>query len=1083
MKLSVSIYRQKTTLIAFISGIVCLLSVAAHAQFSQPGQLDTSFNFGKPHGYFNDPIPPVQSDLFINNLRTIAVQPDGKHILAAPVFTYKRSVAPVMSRFFPNGIVDTSFSYIAPGLSIGQISCLKLQVDGKILFGSFPDFNGSYRGLARLHANGRLDTSFNISPNLFLIPVDIDVQPDGKIVVVGDIRMQQGPNLHIIRLNTNGSIDPTFIHGLGPNQSIRAIAVQPNNKLIVCGGFTTYNGAVANRIVRLNENGSLDPTFITNGGANGQINTVLIQPDSKILIGGHFNQFGGISRGTVARLNSNGGIDLTFNPAPGIVGDVRGLAIDSSNHVIAVGYFFHAQLSNIHGIIKLNATGSIDTNFQPIFGADYPVEHVFVQSDQKIVISGTFSNINYVNRNWLARLHPNGALDVNYFSKTGPSDKVNIVLPLSDGRLLLGGRFMSYSDSSRRGIARIYENGILDTTFNTTLEPYAEVRAMLLQPDGKVIIAGKFSSFAAANRNGIARLHPNGALDTTFNPGVAIIAPNDDRVIKAMVLQPNGKIVIAGNFTLYNGQPSLSIRRLNVDGTLDTTFIAGVPPDRAVDTIIAQPDGKLIVNLKSGFGRILRLHEDGRLDSSFNFTSSADNPILALALQPDGKVVIGGSFTLYGAVARNRIARLNTNGTVDMSFNPSPLLAPSWQVNTSITALTVQPNGQILIGGGFGSVQGFAREGLARLNSNGSLDFSFNPGTGLNRIPTGFTLLPQGRVLLTGEFLSYDGIYRPYLARIFYETCNFPVLNSTTASSICVGSSKSLVGTSGGTWRILSGLGTIVGTTYFASTTGGAVTVRNEIGTCISNTVTFMVEPASPASLGQIDSICRGESTTLTPLSGGASYRFYAVPTGGLPLVGGNNVTTYTTPPLMASTTFYVASVSPAGCEHSERTAVTVPVQAAPSIEIFQQGDTLVAQTSVDSIQWFLDGVKIQGATGRRYFPRISGAYTAKATGVSGCDSTSNAVWVIFAGEKSISLDNSTHWNAFPVPFENELTISGTDKFDFDIINAQGAVVLQGSSAYPNATISTSDLRPGVYTVVIRVNGFFSCKKVIKRGE
>src|SRR5205814_1814819 len=118
-----------------------------------------------------------------------------------------------------------------------------------------------------------------------------------------------------------GDLDPSFNPGTGPNDYVQAVAVQSDGKTLIGGQFTSVNGTTRNRIARLNVDGGVDLTFDPGGGANGRVNAILVQPNGRILIGGSFITVDGTTRTNVARLNANGSLDASFDPGTAIASD------------------------------------------------------------------------------------------------------------------------------------------------------------------------------------------------------------------------------------------------------------------------------------------------------------------------------------------------------------------------------------------------------------------------------------------------------------------------------------------------------------------------------------------------------------------------------------------------------------------------------------------------------------------------------------------------------------------------------------------------------------------------------------------
>lgn len=273
----------------------------------------------------------------------------------------------------------------------------------------------------------------------------------------------------------------------------------------------------------------------------------------------------------------------------------------------------------------------------------------------------------------------------------------------ADGKIIVGGWFYSVNGVSRRGLARLHTDGSLDTTFTPNI--VLDVYTLALQPDGKIVVGGYFSS---SSRGGIVRLNADGSLDPSFGP---IDGANGD--IKSVVMQADGKIVIGGNFTIVNGVSRNKIARLNANGSLDTTFAPNGGSNGTIYAVIGQPDGKIVIGGQfwtvNGMSRsgIARLNTDGSLDTTF--TANASSAVLALALQPDGKIVLAGMFGTVNGVSRNKIARLHANGSLDTAFDP-----PSGGDGRAY-ALALQPDGNILMGGPFTLDHSITRTSVVRL--------------------------------------------------------------------------------------------------------------------------------------------------------------------------------------------------------------------------------------------------------------------------------------------------------------------------------------------------------------------------------
>ena len=282
-----------------------------------------------------------------------------------------------------------------------------------------------------------------------------------------------------------------------------------------------------------------------------------------------------------------------------------------------------------------------------------------------------------------------------------------------------------------------------------------EINCMAMQPDGKTLVGGDFSVLGGVPRNRLARLNANGTMDSDFDPNV-------NGVVHCVAVQSDGKILFGGDFSTVKGTTRNGIARVNANGTLDTLFDPNV--NGGVQAIVVQPNGRIIISGEFTtvgtvtHNRVARLNADGTLDTAF--TSDVNGTVYSAALQADGKLVIGGSFTTVGGTRRNHAARLNADGSLELAFNPNVGVS----LFTAVNAVVVQADGKILIGGSFSSVAGVARNRLARLNAAGTLDLSFNPNAG--SWVNSMALQADGKIIAGGFFSTMGGVARHHLARV-----------------------------------------------------------------------------------------------------------------------------------------------------------------------------------------------------------------------------------------------------------------------------------------------------------------------------
>lgn len=285
-----------------------------------------------------------------------------------------------------------------------------------------------------------------------------------------------------------------------------------------------------------------------------------------------------------------------------------------------------------------------------------------------------------------------GDLDPGFNANTDYTVEAVAVQP--DGKVILGGRFFDRVDGSpRSGIARLNADGTLDAAFNPSAD--GPVLTVALQPDGKVILGGEFSNVNGIDHFGIARLNPDGSLDAGFNVSVSA---TQFYSVNALVILPDGKILVGGSFEQVNGAPHNGIARLLADGALDAGFNANVN-DFGIRGLAVQPDGKLVfsggftqVNGVARF-RIARLNADGTLDTGFNVSPDADGGVVSVVVQADGKIVLSGEFTQINGATRSNVARLNPDGSsATVTFTHSGEL--SQQIKVAYTLAGSPINGR-----------------------------------------------------------------------------------------------------------------------------------------------------------------------------------------------------------------------------------------------------------------------------------------------------------------------------------------------------------------------------------------------------
>jgi uncharacterized delta-60 repeat protein len=714
--------------------------------------------------------------------------PEDPSIYYAGTFQYYNpTISSYLCGLTSGGTVNNSFNVGGSLLlffnTAGYVLKVKLQSDNKILIGgritNYSSTTSNY--LVRLNTDGSLDNSLVIGSGFNSDTNDIDIQADGKILVVGGFLSYSGVSKNrIIRLNSDGSIDNTFAIGTGFNNTPNVIKIQTDGKILVGGDFIQYSGISKNRVIRLNADGSNDNTFNIGTGFNNRVYSFSTQSDGKILVGGSFTSYSGVSKTAIIRLNNDGSIDNTFNPTISLApnfSEVRSIIIQPDNKILIGGNRLNGATN---AIVRLNVDGSTDNSFNIGSGFNGPIYDMKQQSDGKIIAGGVFTSVSGYNYKNIVKLNNDGTVDTTYTVGSGFSDQVSSIEILSNNDSFIGGYFEFYNQTQNVfNILKTNQYSNIDNDFNVGTGFNLGTNVIVRQLDKKLLIGGYFTTFNGGSFGRIIRLNYNNSVDTSFSIGTGF---NGD--VYDIKLQSDGKILVCGGFTSYNGTVSNRIIRLNTDGSIDNTFSIGTGFNQNASLMKIQSDGKVLVfgSTFSSFttysgvskNRIVRLNTDGSIDNTFSVGTGFNASVNGADLLSDGKILVAGQFTTYSGVSRNRLVRLNTDGSVD---------------NTFVIGLGIQGTGysikqiqnKILVSGAMSLYNGIPRNNLIRLENDGTLDTTFpNIVTGdVVSFPYNFYIDSYNRILMIGSFKYINGVFKNRICRLNYdgtidETFNVP---------------------------------------------------------------------------------------------------------------------------------------------------------------------------------------------------------------------------------------------------------------------------------------------------------------------
>ena len=507
---------------------------------------------------------------------------------------------------------------------------------------------------------------------------------------------------------------------------------------------------------------------------NGLVRVLHEQGNGLLLMGGSFTSAEGATHNRLVRVLPDGTLDSGFAPdiGSGTVPTIWALhqqpsTVPGQGRILIGGQFQQVNGQPRSNLARLNVNGTLDTAFNVSVDGQVRSFDSTMSPDGTagiIYLGGLFSNVGGIPRPRLAAIQANGTVLATFNPPLISGGLVSAVRLHRDQTgathgLLVAGAYNMDGEVAR--LRRVHQGtGALDTGFNVTVSGGTTfgniINALAVQPDGKILIAGDFDVVNGQTRTMIARLNVDGSLDDSFVP------PTLDGGIMGVSLQPDGRMLIAGDFTL--GAVRSGIARLNEDGSLDATYAAQIDPDQPVGAVLAHTDGTATFaggfTIVSGLprARVARLNTSGTIDQSLITPGSTNGGVMAIAVQDDGKILAGGVFTEFNGHERHRIVRLHPgNGAVDSGFTPG--------FGISVYAIAVMPDRRILVGGAFNSVSGVTRRRLAMLHPDGSVDVSFNAQIADGNV---VAIVPQkdGRILIGGDFTEIAGVIRQSVARL-----------------------------------------------------------------------------------------------------------------------------------------------------------------------------------------------------------------------------------------------------------------------------------------------------------------------------
>ena len=714
-------------------------------------------------------------------------------------------------RLLPNGSVDNGFKI---GTFLTQAWAVQPLADGRVLVGGVASIESGQTGyqnyrMFRFSADGTPDPSYR-SPLFGGSPRFTTLQPDGKLLVVmtgnnagnGGIRT-------IARLNPDGSLDQGF-HQVTTDQVIFAPpALDADGKIYIGGSFSDVDGQYRPSVARLNADGTLDTDWVPTGFSQPfQVRGLAIQTQGanagKLLIAGGTLTVASSSdpnaNRPVIRLNLDGTIDSTFTlvtqadagmqirprlmellPDDRFMVVGSGVARFEANGALDTGYaqpalsteaFWFSMAPDgsvivppefgttyngnpIYSWLKFDSSGALDGSFSgPQFQtASFPDRFAVLPSG-KILTWGRFANVGGVWVPGIVRMNTDGSVD-SAFSAPSIASNSSVVFAevADDGKILVA----IVDPNGQRTIQRLLPDGAQDTSF--TIDPtLGDLNGMEIGQlgDGRVLVWSTSPQRLIDDSTGIARLLTNGTIDSTFDPGETLPAfgavyRNGDNSIRRLMVGNFRELTVDGNGGIIARSTVGSYPEFA--GTLQHTILR-LLPNGLRDTNFNAPE--ITWGTFVGYPTVTDANTNGGNPGQVEAYYSG-TPFEGALAQADGKVIVYGSFTFMGGQYLPGIARLNTDGSLDTSFaigSGAQFLAAPNRFG-QVTDVSLAPNGQLWVSGFFDTFNGLSTAGLVLLNSEGGVVTSFSSNLDFEPYIGGTMsakTAPDGSLIVSGTF-------------------------------------------------------------------------------------------------------------------------------------------------------------------------------------------------------------------------------------------------------------------------------------------------------------------------------------------
>ena len=570
-------------------------------------------------------------------INAVVVQPDGKILLAGDINFYGTQRVPDLIRLQADGTLDESFSFTGEEGEI--ISNVALLTSGEILvvsraYDSYNDFLLTSQGrLMKLNPNGTISKqAAYVSPQVFA------VDASGRILTVTD---------RLVRFNADLTPDESF-RPFDADGSVTAVTLS-GDKILVAGSFSSVNGAQKNDIVRLNSDGSLDPSFDAGAGTSDHIGSMTVQPDGKILLGNtYINSFNSVMGGGLLRLNADGSVDTGFNP-PRLNGPTSGVIAAEDGVYLAAFLYYGGETSD--RLFRLNSdTGELDPTFPPARLDDFGAGSLrFAMTSDQIIVNNTQIMGNVFG---VSKFRSDGTYDETFRPEVSRYGTIKLA-DIHQNKMLVAGDFIRMNGVETYGIARLSLNGELDESFSLKVNKGIVYQLKVLDADN--VLVTTYKNFFKLDSQG------NERTEFAWAPFKL-----QYQVVKFRVL-PDGKIITADPNLIY---------RLNADGSEDpsfdiediccirsTAFDFDIQEDKVIWGSAFTAVGTVPAN------RLARLTGGADVDLSFDIGKGPNDMVSLVKVLKSNEIIVGGFFNEFDEKPVSLpLVKLSPDGKLDATF-------------------------------------------------------------------------------------------------------------------------------------------------------------------------------------------------------------------------------------------------------------------------------------------------------------------------------------------------------------------------------------------------------------------------------